>query len=434
MILRIAPSITSSKIPILRPARFVFRPKEKEPGGVILPSPGMEGNTGSIPQVSGHNQVPLQQTSVHQSSVPAIDPKTLIGFVPSYDGDPFTIYNYLNNARQWLHIVGGNTPLNVMLLLSKLQGRAATIVSMVDHGFNFDNIEAVLKTECGDNREFNTLLVELANVKKKGSYKDFIFELKQKLFFIKSKLTDKHGLSNKTLVEEVMEPYINTAQNTLRYSLPYHDQVFVSNCNFNDTVQKILQLEAEGRFDNIKQKFSNILPAPRIINQTFPQNQGRPPYQHEHRYTYPVTPRSLQQRFNNMQHVPRPQVPYHSRNPWTPNNNNVFQRPQHQFFQQNKQGQQPQQNLNRNPQQRPNINGEDVTMRTAPPLKPGQVNLGKGYVAEELYYHPETEEEQSQYEQNPDEYDSTENAGYESFEQDYPNPNFQDNGPPNENP
>lgn len=334
-----------------------------------------QGKQGYVPHVPNQPQY-------------TIEPKHLINFVPNYNGDPLTIYNYLNNARQWLLAVGGNTPQNVMLLLTKLEGRAAIIVSMINHSFNWEIIEATLKIECADNRELNTLLVELSNVKRKGSYKDLIFELKQKLFFIKSKLTDKHGPTQQNLIDEIMEPYINTAQNSLRNSLPYHDQIFVSNCNFNETVNKVLQLEAEGRFDNIKQKFSNYLPAPRVINQIQPQwnTPQYKPMQNINNYPFHSQQNNSQRQklYNPQFNNNRPSNShFHNKYPWSPNPNNVFQRPPHPQFQQYRP------NYNNYQPQRPNNNTqkpEDVTMRTAPPLKPNQVNLGKGFVAKELYH------------------------------------------------
>lgn len=375
--------INPFKIPFhLKPPTFVFKPKLL--GGVNHPPSSIEGSDSSIGSLSNDSRVPdLQQVSVEQTLNKIMDPKTLISFVPSYNGDAFTLYNYINCAKQWLSIAGGETPQNVMLLLSKLEGKAAITISMVDHDFQWFNIESILKQECGDNREFNTLLIELANVKKKTTYKDLIFELKQKLFFIKSKLLDKY--TDKMLVEEVMEPYINTAQNTLWNSLPYHDQIYVSNCNFNETATKILQLEAEGRFDNIKQKFSNLLPPPRVINSypqyskpMYPQNNFNPQntsypkntFNPQNKHTYPTTQHSFNQRFQM-----RPNFNYHKQS-WHPNyNNNVFNKSQHPFFKQNQS----------KPMNRQNSN--DVSMRTAPNVREGQINLGKGMVAEEVFHH-----------------------------------------------
>lgn len=343
-----------------------------------MPDPLLSDNTKGdnicVPSApSTSNNVPLASCPIKvPSDKVTMDPSKLIGFVPSYDGDSDTIYTYLNNAKQWLSIAGGNTPPNVMLLLSKLIGKASIVVSMIDHSFNWDIVEEALKSECGDNREFNTLLVELSTIKKKTSYKDLIFELKQKLFYIKSKLNDKH--KNIRLVEEIMDPYINTAQNTLRNSLPYHDQIYVSNCTFNDTARKILQLEAEGRFYNIKQKFSNLLPAPKLLYNNFGQHKPVPQNNYVPQHSYPTSsPQRVITNVNNSQ-------PYHVRNPWRPNyQSNVFARPQHKYF-------------NRSivpPPPRPVVSqSQDVTMRTAPQLRPGQVNLGKGYVAEEVFHYP----------------------------------------------
>lgn len=338
----------------------------------------VEGNQNYVPSAPSVSQGPVHIT---------MDPHKLIAFVPSYDGDAYTIYNYLNSASQWLK-VAGETPQNVMLLLSKLTGRAALIVSMIEHGFVWKNIEVTLKKECGDNRELNTLLVELANVKKKGSYKDLIFELKQKLFFIKCKLHDKYN--NPAILDEMMEAYINTAQNTLQNSLPYHDQIYVTNCSFNETSQKILQLEAAGRFDNIRQKFSNVIPPPKLVNQNF-----APP-----RFINP------QQRPINMPVVNN--ASFHRRYPWSANPNNAFSRPPHKFFAEQRNNYPPRVS---NPQSQP----QDVSMRTAPQLKPGQINLGKGFVAEEVYYHPE----------------EGENCEYPEFTPDYQNPDYFNDLPPN---
>lgn len=375
----------SFKIPLLKPAKLIFRSKASSVSVEDIPIiSNMDGNQSYVPNTPNNNSGPSPAPINPVQLV--IDPQKLLGFVPKYDGDPFTIYNYLNNARQWLNTVGGDTPQNVMLLLTKLEGRAAIIISMINHNFNWNIIETTLKSECADNREFNTLLVELSNVKKKTTYKDLIFELKQKLFFIKSKLADKYGYAKQDLVEEVMEPYINTAQNTLRNSLPYHDQVYVSNCNFNDTVAKILQLEAEGRFDNIKQKFSNILPAPRIINQPmFPVRSMH------FQPTYSTQQRLFQNNVPNRPNMPKQNVPYHIKNPWSPNPyNNVFNRPVHPAFQRQ---QQPQQQPQQQRPQPAKVFSNDVSMRTVPSLKPNQINLGKGKYAEELFYHPESEEE-----------------------------------------
>ncbi|VVC93818.1 unnamed protein product [Leptidea sinapis] len=188
-------------------------------GDVNHPPSNSEGTLSSTHNLSNDRRVPSgQQVFTAKTNNATMDPKSLIGFIPSYNGDAFTLYNYINCAKQWLIIAGGDKPEYVMLLLSKLEGKAAISISMIDHGFKFSNVELALKQECGDNREFNTLLIELANVKRKGSYKDLIFEIKQKLFFIKSKLMDKYN--EQTLVEEVMNPYMNTAQK--HYAIAYH--------------------------------------------------------------------------------------------------------------------------------------------------------------------------------------------------------------------
>ncbi|VVC87367.1 unnamed protein product, partial [Leptidea sinapis] len=321
-----------------------------------------EGTLSSTHCLSNDRRVPSsQQVFIAKTNNATMDPKSrLIGFVPSYNGDAFTLYNYINCAKQWLIIAGGDKLENVMLLLSKLEGKAAI---SINHGFKFSNVELALKQECRDNREFNTLLIELAYVKRKGSYKDLIFEIKQKLFFIKSKLMVKYN--EQTIVEEVINPYINTAQNTLRNSLTYDDQIYVSNCSFNETAIKILQLEAEGRFDKIKQKFSNILPPPRIINNnSYPQivKPMYPQNQQNHKHTYPPTQRSTTK----------------------------------SYFKQN---------LSQKPIQKLVNQTEDVSMRTALQLRSGQINLGRGMIAEEVFHHEdETELNDEQYFQYPHEY------------------------------
>ncbi|VVC90307.1 unnamed protein product [Leptidea sinapis] len=196
-----------------------------------------------------------------------------------------------------------------------------------------------------------------------------------------------------TIVEEVMNPYINTAQNTLRNSLPYHDHIYVSNCSFNETTTKILKLEAEGRFDNIKQKFSNILPHSRIINNNSYSQIVKPMYpqnQQNHKHTYPPTQRSINQRLQTI----RPNTQQYYRQQY-PNPNNVF-RPQHQYFKQN---------LSQKPVQKLVNETEDVSMRTAPQLRPGQINLGRGMIAEEVFHHEhESELNYEEYFQYPHEY------------------------------
>ncbi|VVC90308.1 unnamed protein product [Leptidea sinapis] len=139
-------------------------------GDVNHPPSNSEGTLSSTHSLSNDRRVPSsQQVFIAKTNNATVDPKSLIGFVPSYNGDAFTLYNYINCAKQWLIIAGG---------------KAAISISMIDHGFKFSNVELALKQECGDNREFNTLLIELANVKRKGSYKDLIFEIKQKLSFL----------------------------------------------------------------------------------------------------------------------------------------------------------------------------------------------------------------------------------------------------------
>ncbi|CAG4958196.1 unnamed protein product [Colias eurytheme] len=46
-----------------------------------------------------------------------MDPKTLLSFVPTYDGDAFNLDNFINCAKHRLQIASGDTPPNVMLLL-----------------------------------------------------------------------------------------------------------------------------------------------------------------------------------------------------------------------------------------------------------------------------------------------------------------------------
>ncbi|XP_028175723.1 uncharacterized protein LOC114363962 [Ostrinia furnacalis] len=79
-------------------------------------------------------------------------------------------------------------------------------------------------------------------------------------------------------------------------------------------------------------------------------------------------------------------IPYHQRYPWKANPNNAFSKPQHPYFQQMRMHQQQRPVAQTKPEM------EDVSMRTAPQLKQNQINLGKGYVAEEVFYHPEASE------------------------------------------
>lgn len=317
-----------------------------------------------------------------------MDPKTLLEFVPVYSGDAQSLYHFLNTSRQWLEHVGA-TPENVMLLLGRLREKAAQSVSMIEHNFQWNKIEKTLKNECGDNREFNTLLIELMNFKRRGSYSDFIHGIKQKLFFIKSKYSDDY---NDEIIDVLMKPYIDVAQNVLRNSLPYHDQIYISNCGFTESVNKILQLEAEGRFDNIKQKFANILPTPKLINNPVsmkPNFSTYTPIAHYSKDVYPPTPRSF-----NQQHT---QNNYHQRHPWKPNPNNIFSKPQHEYFRQNN-------NQVRNNFQHRNMNtSEDVSMRTSSnrnKIRPGQIPLGRNMVAEEVFH-------------NYEDTDSSHNEGYQ---------------------
>lgn len=51
----------------------------------------VQGNVNYVPSAPSETPTPTMA-----------DPIKYMGFVPSYDGDSFTIYNYLNSAQQWL--------------------------------------------------------------------------------------------------------------------------------------------------------------------------------------------------------------------------------------------------------------------------------------------------------------------------------------------
>lgn len=380
------------RFPLIKPATLVFRPKL--PDNMYRPSlESAEGNPSrATTSPDPTNPVP---SVTQESSV--MDPVRTINFVPSYDGDSATLYNYLQSAKQWLQFAG-NTPQNVMLLLSKLTGKAELLLTMINHNFQWEIVEQTLKTECGDNRELNTLLIELNNVKKKTTFRDLIFEIKQKLFFLRGKLLDKYN-NDASVVTEVMTTYICAAKIALQNNLPYHDQICVLDCDFNSTCEKILLLEASGRFDNIKQKFSNVLPPPRIINKPYPepnfsnfQNLNRYPSPANHRngqhqnHTYPPTQRSLMNRFNQNRQ------PFRAARPWVPNPNNVFTRPQHPFFSNNNNNNNVNANNNNNSHRPVSDGRNDVSMRTAIQPRPNQRPIGRGYVAEEVFHHENEDE------------------------------------------
>lgn len=212
----------------------------------------MSQPSGNNPQ--GHTSQSSSASGGATGASLVLNSHKLINFVPTYDGDATTIYNYITSSNQWLNLSGKN-PGNVMLLLSKLSGKAALTISMLNHNFDWDLIVGALKSECGDNRGLNSLLTELSNLKRKGTYKEFIFELKQKLFFIKSKLADKYE-NKASIVEEVMEPYIDMAQNTLRNSLPYHDQHISKITTVQNELNSKIVLLTNSKF---KQKYALTL-------------------------------------------------------------------------------------------------------------------------------------------------------------------------------
>ncbi|CAH4033138.1 unnamed protein product [Pieris brassicae] len=117
--------------------------------GVNHPPPGSEGNSSLFHSVPSS----LDSLGSNIKRELKMDPKTLLVYITSYNGDANTLYNYLNSAKQWLMLVGGESPENTMLLISKLEGKASQFVSMMDHEFKwFPLIEEILKSECGDNR------------------------------------------------------------------------------------------------------------------------------------------------------------------------------------------------------------------------------------------------------------------------------------------
>ncbi|VVC87863.1 unnamed protein product, partial [Leptidea sinapis] len=108
--------------------------KSKLEGDVNHPPSNSKGTLSSTHNLSNDRRVPSsQQVFITKTNNAAMDPKSFICLVPLYYGDAFTLYNYINCAKQWLIIAGGDKPEKVMLLLSKLEGKAAISISMIDH-------------------------------------------------------------------------------------------------------------------------------------------------------------------------------------------------------------------------------------------------------------------------------------------------------------
>ncbi|CAH4035734.1 unnamed protein product [Pieris brassicae] len=120
----------------------------------------------------------------------------------------------------------------------------------------------------------------------------------------------------------------------------------------------------------------------------YPRSYNVP--QNNSRHIYPPTQRSINQ-------IIQTNRPHYT---WIPNPNNVFARPKHEYFK----GQQQQNSPQRYQQNRLQNETTDVSMRTAPHIRSGQINLGKGMVAEEVYFHDENIGE-GEYFEYPHEYE-----------------------------
>lgn len=315
-------------------------------------------------------------------------------YIPEYNGDSQTLYVFLKAANQFLAGTGGPNPQNVTAIISRITGRAAAIISMIEHNFDWKFIVSELKKECGDNRDLESLQSEIANMRKgPRTYKDFIFELKQKLFFIKSRLQEDY--EDDSIVHIALNPYVNTALIALKNNLPFNEQLCLINANFEQAISIILKLEAEGRFS---QQRHQTITNKQTNNNSLPRGYPHANYQHNQphfryqgfsnnaqRHSYPPTARSLQQK----QH--RPWQPVSNQNNWhyrPQYHNDTLNRPKYPY---------PSRpnfpnNSARVTQQ---LKDQDVSMRSVLPrnnasTQPGQINLGRGMVAEEIFQH-ETE-------------------------------------------
>lgn len=301
----------------------------------------------------------------HDNQVPIIIEADRALEIFPYDGEPMALYGFLNMCDQYLH-VHGTTYRTVGLLLSRLRGKAANCIAITTHNYNWVNIKNTLLRECDDGKTLAILQNEISSIRRKDSYAQFIEDVKKHLYVVRCK--------NSTLfremeqLENAMRPYEETARQNIISQLPNHVQTHfhISTNSFYDFCNEVKLLETKGviggRPNTPKPPSNQIIPQKSFNNpytqrQLAPQSNyvNRPQYNNGQqnfsnnnnpRHTYPPTPRSLM------------------RQRWEQNQ-------QRQTF---------------------NNNNRDVSMRTAqqPQNNAGQrygpqVDLGRGFVAQELY-------------------------------------------------
>lgn len=82
--------------------------------------------------------------------------------IPTYHGDPDRLYPFLNAARQFI-ATHDNDPRIIEHVLSRLRDKAADVVCMVVHAYNWDTIKNALINRCGEGKTIDLYKHEILN-------------------------------------------------------------------------------------------------------------------------------------------------------------------------------------------------------------------------------------------------------------------------------
>lgn len=201
--------------------------------------------------------------------------------IPMYSGDSDRLYPFLNAAKQFIQ-THGNNPRIIEQVLSRLKDKAADVICMVEHSYDWEIIKEHLINRCGEGKTIELYKHEILNMNLNGSsYNDMILRLDKKLFAMESMLINQY---NRDHARTIINIYKQDAKTALLRQLPFHLQTQCINFDYVTLCNHIQQLCAHNML--LDRRANNNKPnvnQNKIYNQpNISHNNNRDPYQQRH--------------------------------------------------------------------------------------------------------------------------------------------------------
>ncbi|XP_045541705.1 uncharacterized protein LOC123723243 [Papilio machaon] len=332
-------------------------------------------------------------------------PKELSGIIPKFDGDESLLNLFIRKCEYVIKLSRetGNLEQDIYIfqvITSKLAGKAATLISERPDIETWNELKAAFEQHFGDPRSEECIAIELETLKIKNgeSYLDFcnrIQHIKSTLFAKVNRISDANLRNSKITI------YDHMSMNVFLYNLPEDllRIVRLKGCTSLENALSIVLEEVNFLYqyqtrNKMFRSHNNTQQKPQITQNPFidknvmkpffskdtqqnnfkfgiPQQgnlQTKPIYQAQYRQSQPNFKFGITPGTYNTKPI------YQTQPKFTPSKQ--FKVPQQQF------GYRPPSHLIR-PQFQPKLQSTDVSMRTAPPVKPQALHMNQLYNNEE---------------------------------------------------